>query len=75
MRLQLNSEWKYDPDPAHGSTVEVLFTPEGPVHTRVRLEHRDFDRHGFEGRAIRDEVGAGEGWPGLLQLYADSAAA
>lgn len=72
---QINGEWKYDADPAHGSEVEVTFTQEGPGHTRVQLEHRHFERHGPDGQAVRGAVGAAEGWSGILRLYANQAAA
>jgi uncharacterized protein YndB with AHSA1/START domain len=38
LRWQLNGEFKYDPDPAHGSEVEVTFTPQAAATTKVRLD-------------------------------------
>ncbi|HXP22165.1 MAG TPA: SRPBCC family protein [Streptosporangiaceae bacterium] len=75
LRWQLDGEWKYDADPAHGSEVEVTFTPDGPGRTKVQLEHRHFERHGSQGQAVHDGVGGDGGWAGLLQLYADKAVA
>jgi uncharacterized protein YndB with AHSA1/START domain len=71
----LTGAWIYDADPDHASEVEVTFTPDGPGHTRVQLEHRNFERRGADGQTVRDEVGSSQGWAGLLQLYVDWAAA
>ncbi len=51
---------------AHGSRVEVRFTPEGPG-TRVELEHRDF---GTSAPRERYETG----WDVVLAPYAAAAA-
>jgi len=72
---QLNGSWQYDADSDHASEIEVTFTPDGPGRSRVQLEHRFFERHGTDGQAVRDGVGAAEGWSGLLRLYADRAVA
>jgi uncharacterized protein YndB with AHSA1/START domain len=65
-------EWKYDPDLAKASEVEICFTAEGPGATLVALEHSKLERHG-EGyeqlRAIFDGPGA---WVDILALYAKS---
>jgi uncharacterized protein YndB with AHSA1/START domain len=58
----LGGDWAYDPDPGHASTVEVRFIAESQGRTRVELEHRDFDRHGEAGDAIRQAIGSPEGW-------------
>jgi uncharacterized protein YndB with AHSA1/START domain len=71
---QIDSNWQYDPDPAHGSEVEVLFTEEGG-QTRVELEHRHIERHGAAADELRKAVGSTGGWPGLLDGYAKAAAA
>jgi uncharacterized protein YndB with AHSA1/START domain len=72
---QINGDWQYDPDPAHASEVEVLFTDLGDGRTRVELEHRGFERLGATGAAVGRSVGTDEGgWGGILKLYADAAA-
>jgi uncharacterized protein YndB with AHSA1/START domain len=68
----LNGEWQYDPDPDHASEVEVRFVADGPVRTRVELEHRGFERHG--GGAAAVQGGVEQGWGHCLELYAGAAA-
>jgi uncharacterized protein YndB with AHSA1/START domain len=70
---QLNAEWKYEPDIAQASEVEVRFTPENGGSTRVDLEHRHFERHGAAGTIVRSGVDSPNGWGGLLALYAQTA--
>jgi uncharacterized protein YndB with AHSA1/START domain len=67
---QLGGEWKYDPDLAKASEVEVMFTPQPGGVTRVDLEHRYFERHGAGAEAVRTGVGGDGGWGSLLQLFA-----
>ena len=67
----INSDWVYDPDPAHASEVEVTFTPAGDG-TRVELVHRGFERHPAGGDKLRESVAGAGGWGGLLELYAES---
>ncbi len=66
-------EWKFDPDPARASQVEIRFTAERPAVTLVELVHSHLERHG-EGweqlRALFDGPGA---WDLILALYAKSA--
>jgi uncharacterized protein YndB with AHSA1/START domain len=69
---QLTPEWKYDPDLANATEVEVRFTTE-EGGTRVTLEHRGFEVHGEAGATMRDSVSSEGGWPELLQLYRDAA--
>jgi uncharacterized protein YndB with AHSA1/START domain len=67
---QLTPEFTYDAELI--TEVEVTFTPEGSG-TRVDLEHRDLDRMGDKADAMRETVSGPGGWPGLLQLFADTA--
>jgi uncharacterized protein YndB with AHSA1/START domain len=71
---QIDSQWRFDPDPAHASEVEVRFTEEAG-HTRVDLEHRNIERHGGNIEELRQAVSSQGGWPGILALYAKSASA
>jgi len=70
---QISSEWKYEPDLARSSEVEVVFTPEPGGRTRVDLEHRYLARHGAGADRMREAVGGEGGWGGLLQLFARKA--
>ena len=50
----------------------MTFAPE-EGGTRVTLEHSGFERYGDPGATMRDQVGADDGWPELLRLYAAAA--
>ncbi len=67
---QITPDWRFEPDLAKSSEVEVRFTPGTGGMTRVDLEHRYFGRHGAGGDAIRTAVSGSGGWPALLQLFA-----
>jgi len=69
MAWQITPDWKYQPDLAQSSEVEVRFHALGGGMTRVELEHRHFERHGAGGAAMRAGVDTPQGWNGLLQLY------
>ena len=68
---QIQHDWGFDPDPAHGSEYEVRFVAETPARTRVEFEHRNFERHGARGQAMHDAVT--QGWGKLLAAYAATA--
>ena len=70
---QLNAEWQYDADRSKASEYEVTFEPQDDGSTLVTLEHRCFENHGEGGASIAAAVGTGNGWPGLLQMYAETA--
>jgi uncharacterized protein YndB with AHSA1/START domain len=63
-------DWKFDPDMAKASEVEIRFSAEGAGSTLVELEHSKLERHG-EGyeqlRALFDGPGA---WSGILAEFA-----
>ncbi len=71
----LGPEWKYDPDPAKATSVEVRFIAEGPATTRVELEHCGFEVHGDRADELRVPVSEEGGWSGLLKRFAEAAAA
>jgi uncharacterized protein YndB with AHSA1/START domain len=75
MAWQITPEWKYEPDLAKSSEVEVRFTAEADGKTRVDLEHRHFERCGAAGESMRAMVDSEGGWNGLLRLYGDRAEA
>jgi uncharacterized protein YndB with AHSA1/START domain len=59
------------PDPARSSEVAVRFLGEG-TGTRVELQHRCFERHGDGGADYAHAMGAEQGWPLLLERFADA---
>jgi len=67
---QIDGTWKYDPDLAHASEVEVRFTDLGDGRTRVDLEHRGFERHGATGPSVRDGVTREGGWSMIMERLA-----
>ena len=70
---QITPQWAYESDLTKASEVEILFTATSDGATRVDLEHRQFERHGAGGGAMRTAVDAPNGWGGLLQMFADKA--
>jgi uncharacterized protein YndB with AHSA1/START domain len=71
---QIDGQWRYDPDPAHASEIEVRFTADGPAQTVVELEHRLLDRL-VGGQAVHDTIAIqGGGWSSVLDLFAKEAA-
>jgi uncharacterized protein YndB with AHSA1/START domain len=71
---QLNAQFAYDPDPAHASEVEVLFT-EANGQTRVDFEHRYIERLGVGADELAKSVSSEGGWPAILELFVKAAAA
>ena len=67
-------EWKYQPDVAKSSEVEVSFTSEPDGSTRVDLEHRHFGRQGAGFEPMRNAVDSPGGWSLILQRFADRVA-
>ena len=70
MAWRINTSWKFEPDIAKSSEVEVRFTPEPGGLTRVDLEHRGFSRMGPGFESMRNGVDGTGGWNSLLQLFA-----
>src|SRR5471032_1520947 len=50
---QITAEWRYEPDLAKSSEVDVRFTAEPGGGTRVDLDHRHFERMGPAGETMR----------------------
>jgi hypothetical protein len=71
----LDGNFRYDPDPAHSSEVNVRFIAESPTHTRVEVEHRGFERHGADANAVRGAVDGPQGWDFCLDHFAKYIAA
>jgi uncharacterized protein YndB with AHSA1/START domain len=68
-------QWQLETDHSRTSEVEARFIVESPTRTRVELEHRNLDRHGDGWEAMRDAVGAPDGWGHGLRRFADRMAA
>jgi uncharacterized protein YndB with AHSA1/START domain len=68
---QLTPQFKHDPNLI--TEVEVQFIAESANATRVELEHRNLERFGDGADAMRQKIDAPDGWPGILQLFAQSA--
>ena len=66
----ISPRWQIEPNPDLTSEVEVRFIAEAPRRTRVELEHRNLDRHGFGWESVRDGVDNEAGWTLYLQRYA-----
>lgn len=73
MAWQITTAWKYEPDLAKSSEVEIRFTPQADGSTRVDLEHRYFARHGENWQMKRTSVDSPGGWTGVLALFAAEA--
>jgi uncharacterized protein YndB with AHSA1/START domain len=67
----ISPQWQIETDPAKTSEVEVRFISEGPKRTRVELEHRHLERHGFGWEHVRDGVAGDAGWPLYLERYVE----
>jgi uncharacterized protein YndB with AHSA1/START domain len=70
---QITPEWKYEPNLAHSSEVEIRFTALPRGDTRVDLEHRHLERHGAGAADLRAGIDGPGGWGGLLDLFAKGA--
>jgi uncharacterized protein YndB with AHSA1/START domain len=68
---QISPERVPVPDPSRASEVAVRFMAEGSG-TCVQLQHRGFERHGEGGTEYAKGMGSDEGWPLLLERYADA---
>jgi hypothetical protein len=68
---EITAQWQPELRPGVSSEVEVRFIADGETHTRVEIEHRDFERM-EEGEIMRGAVE--DGWPGILELFAQALA-
>ena len=66
----IGPRWQIETNPDLTSEVEVRFFAETPERTRVELEHRNLDRHGYGWESVWDGVDNAAGWPLYLQRYA-----
>jgi uncharacterized protein YndB with AHSA1/START domain len=73
MAWQVSPDWRFEPDQAKCSEVEVTFTAVDDGTTLIELEHRHFERHEGEWAAMRRQVNAEGGWGGLLVSFGRAA--
>lgn len=59
-----------DTDSGRASEVVVRFIDERAL-TRVEFEHRNLSRHAGDWESMREALASRQGWPMLLQRYAD----
>jgi len=67
----ISPQWSLETDPELTSEVEVRFVAEGPLRTRLELEHRRIERHGPGWESVSEGVDGDEGWPLYLTRYAN----
>ncbi len=66
----LGPDWKFNPDPAAASDVEIRFTPDGPGATVVELEHTRLERHGAGFEQMRAMLDSPRAWGYTLGEFA-----
>jgi hypothetical protein len=67
LNWQVNANFHCDPNV--NTEIEVLFIPEGPNKTLVKLEHRNLERLGDGQKTVEDME---RGWGMILGLYKDN---
>ena len=67
-------DWKFDPDMARASEVEIRFTPAGQGATLVELEHSKLERHGEGYQELRALFERPTAWMGILECFAKAMA-
>jgi len=68
---QITAQWQFDP--AFVTEIEITFTPEQPMRTRVDVEHRNMERFGVAAEALREEFNSPGGWSATLTGFASVA--
>jgi uncharacterized protein YndB with AHSA1/START domain len=66
----LGPDWKFNPDVAHASEVEIRFTAESPSATLVELTHSGFERHGAGYEQLVATMNGPGAWDTTLAEYA-----
>lgn len=75
MSWDLTPDWNPETDLERATKLEVRFEDHEDGGTRVALEHRGFEAYGESGANMRVQVSGEGGWPTLMNLYAERAAA
>jgi hypothetical protein len=66
----LGPDWKFSPDLAKASEVEIRFTAEDTSSTLIELEHRKIERHGEGYEKLREALDSSGAWTGILAAFA-----
>jgi uncharacterized protein YndB with AHSA1/START domain len=66
----LGPDWKFDPDLAKASEIQIRFIPDGPSATLVELEHSALERHGEGYQQLRAMLDSPDAWHGTLSAFA-----
>ncbi len=69
----LGPDWKFNPDLALASEIEIRFTPDGPF-TLVELEHRGIERHGEGYEQLVAALNSPDAWTATLAAFANAIA-
>lgn len=69
----LGPDWKFNPDLAKASEVEIRFMTEG-TRTLVELEHRRLERHGEGYEQLRAAMDGPNAWTATLAAFAKAMA-
>ena len=68
----LDGDFRYEPDAARSSRVDVRFHALSDGSTRVELEHSGLEAHGATWKRLRGSISSG--WPTLLESFSDRVA-
>ena len=66
----LGPDWKFNPDLAKASEVEIRFTSEGPAATLIELTHTKIERHGEGYEQLCAMLDSPNAWAGTLAAFA-----
>ena len=64
-------DWRFDPDLAKASEVEIRFSLVSPDCTLVELEHRRIERHGMGAEHLRNLFDGPGAWITIIEKYAE----
>ena len=65
----LGPDWKFNPDLAKASELELRFTPLGPSATLVELTHSKLERHGDGYEQYRGALDGPGAWDAILAAF------
>ena len=69
----LGPDFKFNPDTANASEVEIRFRADGPSSTLVELEHSAIERHGEGYEQLRTMLDSPNAWEATLAAFAKAA--